>query len=435
MKYIMLILACFFVFRHESRAATFKSDETAVTLTGRQPGQSWYCHIIRVSDGSQVGNLSKKGGGSFQDGPNTVPSVTLSYDFYLVILRYYYTTDLVRVKWISAYEVGNPNEAQQSASGPYADNNTPSNDNGDPVNPATAQPPTNSFKACVTVTCPADALEPKAFKITGKANGATIYEQIVMVSPGETRQICVTNTVPFTLTAQEVLSRDAFDPDKDAVTGSDPNDPSQWDPVGPAQTVNSQGQSDPPASGSPQGSNVKTQQQGTPSQPDAPDVARPGTTEGNADARNQELRGELQRVTDQVKASGDATKAGIAETNKLLGEIKNSNGGAGDSTTGAALGTPSETGLDFATGVGAKVSGLTGALGNLMAAAGLSSNPGSSPLTWSIPVMGSTYTISLEEHAGVFSVVRTAILWVASVCFVWAAIAIARGTFVDEGAK
>lgn len=456
----LLFLFAVLLFCAAAKADTWKSDATPLSFpanshyTGASPSMTWRAFFVDGA-GNQLSGTSTvffTGAGSSASSAinTTMASQTRTQDFAIIVARCSSGTVAASkstpttisgvsesgwqpVYWIAAYKVGDPDEPQASGSGPFVDGN-PVYDDGSPADPMTGSPPNNSHKACVTLVCPASALEPRYFRVTGKVGTNIIYDQIIPLSPGETRSVCVTNSVAFTLTAEEVYPKTGFNPDQDSTVGSDINNPDDWIKSGSPTTVNSTGQTAaPPASGNAEGTNVKTGQAASDSQPAAANVARPGTTEGNADARNQELRNELQRLTDQVKASGDATKAGINDTNKLLGDIKGATGGAGDAGSGAPAGTPSASGLSFAQSIGEKASGLGSALGNLLSAAGLGANPGTNALTWEVPVMGNSVTLSVEDHADVFAVVRTAILWVASVLFVWASFSIVRGAFVDEG--
>lgn len=421
---------------HVATAATYKNDATAVTVTNAASGHSIGVAVIRASDGTRYSSGSYTPVGGFVNGvEKTITSTQLGFDFYIVVYSapsalWANVSQGKMHRWISAYEVGG-NEPQTSSNGPYGPDGPTDND-GNPVDPEEGGPPNNSYKASVTVGCPADSIAPKSFLITGREGTTIIYQFVVTVIPGEIRTITLTNDAPFTLSAQEVIPK-ILHPRPESPNGDpDPEKPDDWKPIGPENVVNSTGQPDPPPpNGVPEGTNEKTAQNGSNAKPAAQNETRPGTEDGNADARNQELRNEIQRLTDQVKTSGDATKAGIDETNR---ELKKLNGGSGGgSGSGANFGAPSDSALGFAGSIGTKAAGLAGALGNLLSAAGLGQSPGNNALTWQVPVMGDMVTVSVEEHSSVFQVVRMGILWVASVFFIWRAVSIMRGAFIDEG--
>lgn len=419
-------------------AATWKSDATPVTLTGMNIQHSAGIAVIRSSDNTWWSSGSYTPSGNWVNGAEKViSSRQLAFDFYVVVYSapsglWTRVSEGKMHRWISAYEIGG-NEPQTSTNGPYGPGG-PTNDDGEPVDPTVGGPPTTSYKAQVTVSCPADSLNTKSFLITGRAGTSVIYQQVVTIIPGESRTITVTNETPFTLSAQEVIPKMSRPDPEISGNESDPDKPEDWKPIGPENTVNSAGQTAPPPSdGVPEATNEKTAQNGTNAKPAAQNETRPGTPEGNADARNQELRNELQRLTDQVKTSGDSTKSGIDETNR---ELKKLNGGSsgGASGTGANFGAPSDAAMGFAGSIGSKAAGLGSALGNLLGAAGLGANtPGSNALTWQVPVMGDTVTVSVEDHSAVFLGVRSAVLWVASAFFIWRVFSIMRGAFADEG--
>ncbi len=437
MKHVLLFLCWLGIAQSAFAQTMWKSDATAVTVSTIPPGCRVGVAVIRADTEAYYTQGSYTPVTPWQEGETKeVRSFDLGVDFYIVVFAapnalWNRVAEGVKYRWISAYQVDG-DEPQTSKDGPYGPDG-PTDDNGNPVDPKEGGPPDRSYKASVDISSAPDSIENRTFMITAKEGDVVIYRDFVTLVPGEDRTISMTNQNPFTLSAQEVVPKiTPYNPEIPAQ--QDPSNPDNWNKIGPENTVNSTGQTDPPpAGGGPEGTNQKTAQNGSAPKPAVSNQPRDGTPEGNADARNQELREEIQRMTDQVKTSGDGIKAGIDETNK---ELKKLGGGTGNSGTGADLGTPSPEGLSFALGIGAKASGLGNALGNLLNASGLGlTNPGNNALTWQVPVMGDTVTVSIEEHSGVFQGVRTAILWVASAFFIWRVFSIMRGAFVDEGGK
>ena len=432
----MRALFCFLLLTLAASGATFKSDPVTVTMSGKHIDHTYGFAIIRVSDNTfyNVASYTPLGGLGASEVTKTTNSIQLTFDFYIVGFSarsgLWGNVDNAaavggvgkKYRWISAYEVGGE-EAQNSSDGPYTGGD-PTDENGNPADPAIGGSPTpTSHDKDVTLVNPTD--EEKAFSVRMKgAAGNILSSNTIILRPRETRVIHLKADQPFTVEVYDMVK--VVRPDEEFPGEGREQYMTTGNPV---QTLSSEGTQEPaPASGGPEMTQQSSTSAGTPGQPGAASVSRDGTLEGNADARNQELRNELQRNTDQTKDSGDQITNAIDKLGAKLG-------GTGTGSTGDALGTPSASGMDFAGSIGGKAASVGTALGNLFAAAGLANTPGFNALSWSIPVMGQSYTVSVEEYADTISIVRQAILAVASAFFVFAAFAIIRGAFVDEGTK
>lgn len=429
-----------------AHAATFRSDSTAIvhakdtTLSG----WTWKVFIFDVS-GNKIGDASANnpaGTSVFSADLNgTANQVTMSSDFYLAWGAAYgglYSTgshsgkpDWVPMGWISAYEVGGT-EQQSSASGPYVGNN-PQNADGSPANPVTAAPVVKSYKASVSLSCPASAVEPRMYRVVGITNGDNkkIFDEVVTVNPGETRIVTVTHNAPFDLFSRQVVENIALDPE---LSPGAPEDPDQrYLPVGPLQSQAATPQSaDPPPSGNPEATNTRDSQTGSAAQPaasqNAISTAGTGATSKDISDLSKNITEELKRGTEQTRQSGDATKNAIGDGNKLLKDIKDGKGG--DNGTGPDMEVSTPGSLSFVAGIPGDATTLGGALTNLINATGLAAGVGSSTLIWTyeFPVLG-VQTINFEAYADVIANVRLFIRWCLSVLFIWQVFTIVREAF------
>jgi hypothetical protein len=189
--------------------------------------------------------------------------------------------------WAVAYNyTGNP--SGNGPGGTYNYNGEATTSGGAPVGPDGQPTGASGQRARVPVSNTGNS--PQDFLITMRdGNGNVINQQRITLPPHSTQTLNLTNPSPFTYTVSS--SRGSLSGDDGAVT------------FDPASTGSSTSTSEfTPTTPSVSGTITPT---GTTAPNAQNNVARPGTTEGNADARNTELRGEVQRVATQVRTSGD----------------------------------------------------------------------------------------------------------------------------------
>lgn len=426
---------------------SWKVDETACTgaraSAAATPTLYWTSfHVAASGVPIRVYPLSGTGaGGATHDSAfnGTVRAFTDTQDFFVVFgqaplgtltLQQRYDA-MIKMKWISAYKVAS-SEPQQSTSGPYNGTGDPTLDDGGPADPINETPHIKSYTGSITVTCPTSALSVKNYRVLGKnTSNEIIYQQIILLAPGESRTITVTADEPFTLSAVEVMINIGFDPEK---SSGEPSDEKRYRPIGTPSTVNATASTAAGPDGKPVVNDEKTAQAASPALAAASkntiSTATTGATSKDVSDLSNNLSNELQRTTEQVKSSGDSIRASVDEGTK---ELKKLNEGAGDGSTGSAIPEANAGALGFATGVGTKMMGLTSAVSNLVSAAGLSSDPGTATLTWQFPnFVGGDVTVSLEPMSDTISLFRSVETWLLGVLFLWIAIGIVRGALVDE---
>lgn len=174
------------------------------------------------------------------------------------------------------------------------------------------------------------------------------------------------------------------------------------------------------------------------------DVPRPGNTEGNADARNEELRKEIQRVVETLLAIGNQAADDADRGNGLLNEIAGNTKGGGE---GEEEGDPDIPG-DFdalepselpadATGIGSKMGAIKAAgaavvdeLKDVLETLNLQGQYASGPLVYTINTRFGVVTLDFDAWFGtIIGYVRTFILFAMTLSFFGRMISIVRGAF------
>jgi len=274
------------------------------------------------------------------------------------------------------------------------------------------------------------------------SNGNPISTREITVQPGESTTLTIQQGQPFTTKYTEVTS----DPDSpDTTYNPRPDLGGQSSAMGTGDTI--------AAGGTGKQSETSTDTGGTPP-PAATDQTRPGTTETNADARNKELRLEIQRVVSQLVANNNAAKANANQTNTLLDKIANkpnpSGGGSTDMTaTNGKLDTLHND-LVGMNGTGSQavtqpaipaswsdVPSLLSAVAEDAQGMGLGFGGGGlesgDNLTWDMSVMDHSYTLNVSGMWGAsVANVRAAILGIASIFCMISAVRVVRSAFGSE---
>lgn len=343
--------------------------------------------------------------------------------------------------WVSSVPAGGP---AQSTGGPMNSTGTTyQNAQGNSTDPFAPVTPPASYRKTVTISTPNQTQWWK-LEIVRKSNGQTVTSHNVMVPPNTTKTITLVYNFDFVVkrylmtgvttgngsgyeyiaTGTPVVVEDAEPSTTPMPTNA--NGEQVFTPLGPS-------------SGDSGGIFGTGDSGGTSTLPGAvPNETRPGTQDGNDDARNKELRAEVARVgtivnqgsadivgqlrSNQQSASEDANK--LKEAIEDVGQKMEGDGlTAGDGAT--------DTGMANLPGnISSGVDGLKGALGNLRTA--ILGNVGVASLEWNVTILGSPRTVTLAPYATYITLLRTGLLWFAGICFVIAAFKIIRGALVDE---
>lgn len=252
---------------------------------------------------------------------------------------------------------------------------------------------------------------------------------------------------PFTITAQPMADGNPLgDPISGPSEPVDENDPGLPPLPNPGEPG---GVGGPPSTGG--GPRPGNGQVGAPDP--TPDQPRPGTGEGNADARNKELRGELQRIAAQLNSGFNQAANDADRTNDLLNDIKSNTGKTADNTEGDGEGDGEGEGngngseipgagsgpdgtMSDSSGIGGKLQSVRDGAASLQASAqglvsslGLSAGYSQSTLTWSIPFPPfGTVELNFEALLGQWiGIIRQVLVFFISLNFLNRILAMVKG--------
>lgn len=434
MKKFLLFLV---VLTQHTFAATFQNDATPVTMSGKNPAHDYAFAIIRASDGTRYASATytPNGGTGLDPITKTVNSAQLTFDFYIVCYSapsglWTQVSSGKKYRWISAYEVGGT-EPQFSTSGAFSPTGDPTDDAGNPANPAAGAPPT-AYEKELTLT---------------NSNAYTIGKQIQMVSnigqvirvvnaqlpPQSAKTWLFKHSAPFNLLVYDMKPDTQFDGN-----GNPIGDVWTKSSATPEQTVSATGTTNPtPAS--PTATEKSRTNTASPTQAAAQkntmSTATTGATSKDVNDSANNIGNEIARGTEQTRASGDQVAGAINEMgdklSKKLDSTSDTGGGVLDS--GPSVATPEASAMTFATNRGDKAYTLTSAVTNFATAAGLGGNAGSAALSWNIPFpYFGVQTVSLEEYSEYFTMSRTFILWILGIGFIYQMFFAVRGAFAGK---
>jgi hypothetical protein len=254
---------------------------------------------------------------------------------------------------------------------------------------------------------------------------------------------------PFRITIQPVADDiDWGDPvtaDSEPVEEDDEEHPPQPPPGSPG------GVGGPPANSGGQWNGGNAQ---VPKPAALPPQPRPGVGDPNDDARNEELKGELGRILDQLNSMGNQAAGDADRTNELLAGIKDAAEETADNTGGDGIGSGpgalvlpgtgagdsngeehggfGELGIPaMIDGIRISGAGMLQSASDLRQAIGLGQSYGSAPLAWSftLPQFG-TFSLNVGEALGEWAgIIRQIILFILSWNFVLGAFKIVTNAF------
>lgn len=439
-----------------AQSTTWRVNGFTTTTTKRaNPAWSYWYRAVSKANGSTLASGAVSGPNAVENGNN----VMLVFPTISNAQRFRFTWGVGPIgqnprEWKESYDVNNPGSGTPP-SGLYLPDGTPVSPGGDPVdengNPILPEP--KRYKATAEYTNPFD--HPISLRITYYVEGAFFSTAVVNVQPKAKHTEVMVYHKPCSISLQPMADGVDFDDPIEAEGVPVYEDDPGYKPIPDGQAGGNGG---PPltAGGQRPGGG---QQVASPSA--QPDVARPGNSEGNADARNQELRGELQRIVAQLNTMGNQAANDADITNDLLDDIAQSakktaentegdgdgggdGGGDGEGEGGMTVANDTLDGDDGIEGPGDEM-GLGEKLGNIKSAGArlgeaftagyealnLEGQYSESPLIWNIDTgRFGTLTINLE-HFGteVISLIRGSFLFGLSVAFVTKSIRIARSAF------
>lgn len=429
----LLVLIC-----TSASAATWRLDTVSMSLSRPAvAGYAWHYQLqesegIVASSGALNGFSNSSANATGQTG-----TYTRSAKF-RVLFGYRSTTTNVftPVKWMQAYEQGGPINANNTPQGPWGPNG-PTDNNGNPVdadgNPVV--PPPLGHEADGKIKNDNDFPIDVRVVTTNEA-GQVVNDEIIHLGPGQEVDMEWGGNEPFKVEAFPIY---------DGVQ--------QPDPIFSTESTPSQTPITTPPSG---GATAPPTTPGSAPLTEPPAATRPGTTEGNAEARNQDLKAAIDRGTEQARQNGNSINSKLNIGNGLLEEIKDgiegvkdaieaqgpNGGGEGTQPSGPGPSGPGNSGLEEYEDDGSitgKFQAVKEGAGELMQAGqglidalGLDGQYSSAPLRWTVNA-GTFGSVNLDlEPIGAewFSAIRTIILFVMSAIFVVKILAVIREALV-----
>lgn len=445
----MIRALLFLLFASQVFSATWVNDAYPCNFTRTNGSYNWIIEVVRSSDGVGMYNIStasNPGGATASTLTMTIPQQSTNYQFYIVVgaaasgLYSQLTSGNGEYKrWISSYQTtASGGTGQQiSSSGPYANNGQPSGgnppqaiyDGGQSANPANPTPPSVvDYEKTVTLVNSFAYTVYKQITMVTSADNVTIKTMLITLGPNQSKTVLLRWTSPFNYFVTDMVPYE----DANSPTGIS---------YSAASSSSSSGSGDPAYSGTPPTTPEAKETPGTSNPSAAQSAAATTTMAGGTGAATSKdikdlddnLKAEIQRGTEQTRTSGDQIRDAVANVDSTLNRGFGFNGGSVGGTS--SVGSAGASVTAFTGSITSKAAGLSSSLNGLIAALGLGSGIGSGSLTWSVSVMGNSYTLSAEDGASYFDAVRTVFKWVMSIAFIWHAISIVRGAFVDEGGR
>lgn len=449
MKTLLLLLSL--LLTCSARGATYRLN--GMPLSGVPPQtqltDSWYWKVFLFdSAGNKIGDGPFSNPGGIGCKTNALNgslafSTDKTSDFYGVVCAAYQggyfpgqtqaipsqqaQPKFIPFYWLSAYEVGGT-EPQANNTGPF---NAEGQPEGDPMTGESAPSPKSYEKSVTLVNSENFTVGKQVQMVSGI--GQVLRTMNFFLPPNSAKTVVFSYHIPFSILVYDLKSDAQFDE-----SGNKVGDVWTRSSTTPTQTVNSDSSQNPsPSNGQPSVNQGATTPTSSTQQAATTNQARPGTAEGNADARNKELRDEIARGTEQTRQSGDRIAGAIGDMgDKLKKAIDGQGGGSGTGTgsgidQGDAVEAPKAEAASFFSNLTSRIDGLYTAMQNLRMSVGLGGGIGSVTPSWTISIFGRSTTISL---GGVdFSFVRALGLWSISMSAVWLAVGIIRGAMADEG--
>jgi len=420
----------------QTQAATWHSDSfaTGAISTGADGAQSWYVRKYDISSGSSS-QISESGTVGFSSNFNyTWNNFTETYQFKLVLgykVAGVWKPKAFSFSRLSTDASGSGADGTIDSGGAYSQTGS-----GAGVNPDTGGPTVaDKYEKDFTLTNDTD--KPITYDIAIEVDdpsGATSRNITLTLQPGESTDVHIEEDHPFEYEAAHL-------PENAQLTV-------EGVPVAMVPIVDDTGSGVPVYGTGTGAGGVGTPGNGTPTQSATPNTAAPmaalpaagtatpstgtgGVTNDNMNTNASNLGEKIDRVTAQVKATGDQAHKDANAAADKLDKMNKQKGERSEDAEGEEIDEPGDgEGVD---GVMEKAQMLYDDAAGLLSAL-TTPEGGSSSLnfTVSMPAPVGSFNVNLDQHSSWFAIVRGMFLLLAVTYAIFMAIQIIRGALVDQ---